>query len=252
MSCGNPGRCCNGPDCSTNVGACKCRCEGTDWSADNLCTAGACWLLENGAYTCAQLNPCDCIYQGGEFSGPGTSCPDDGSGPPPPAPPPPPPEDPGPVVVYCCDNTNGVCSTGPGYCAPWQTRYWSAEQCNAGCYPFGPPPDPDPDPDPVGPCDPPCGPCQDCVNGACVNRCDPSKCCNGVCCAANETCVNGVCVASCSGSCTWQSNSPGGVDRWEQRTYCVPATCTCAEPAIPPPQGGGTTTTTPCTSNAFP
>jgi hypothetical protein len=256
MSCGNPGRCCNGPDCSTNVGACKCRCNGTDWSAENLCTEGACWISTDAEYSCIQTNPCDCIYRGGEFSGSGTSCPEDGSGPPPPPPPAPPPEDPGPVIVYCCNNDWGTCSPSQGYCAPGQTLYWSSVTCDARCYAFGPPPPDPPDPpDPVGPCDPPCGPCQDCVNGACVDRCPPSQCCNGVCCAAGQTCVNGTCVTTCSRPCSYYliPNSAIGLV-WSIRSSCEGG-CTCLPPSRPPTNEdsyNGTILPSGCVPNAFP
>jgi len=258
MSCGNPGRCCNGPDCATGVGACKCQCDGNTWHSDNLCTPGACWFVEGEVYKCELLNGCECEYRGGEFSGPGSSCPDSGSGPPPPDPPPPDPPDPGPITVYCCEPTNGVCYSGPGYCEPGQGQYWSPEQCNRSCRQSGPRPDPQPPPDPDQPCDPPCGPCQDCVNNTCVNRCPPSQCCNGVCCAAGQVCVNGACISPCSGSCTAQwifRNFDGGFSyRVITGSNCT-AGCSCTPPD-PGPQptnnADGPVVSTPCLSNAFP
>jgi hypothetical protein len=261
MSCGNPGRCCNGPDCSTNVGACKCQCGSTSWSSDNLCTPGACWLVENGVYECLQLNPCECAYRGGEFSGSGTTCPDSNSAPPPPDPPPPDPPDPGPITVYCCEPTNGMCYAAPGFCPPGQSIKWSAEQCSRECRQNSPPPDPTdppPDPDPVGPCDPPCGPCQDCVNGACRDRCPANQCCNGVCCAANQSCVNGVCVSSCSdiAGCQFQSLNVGGpgVFQWRLISNTCPSGCDCIDrsPSSDPSSSPNAIVTATCRGNLFP
>lgn len=210
MSCGRPGRCCNGVDCTENVGSCKCgTCGGSgDWYVDNTCAVGACWLQEGSEYVCSQMNPCECKHLGGEFSGAGTACPGPSVGPPPPPPAPPPGEDPGPVIVYCC--FQGGCFAAEYFCDALSRRYSDLATCLRSCRYIPPPDIPDPPPpDPVGPCDPPCNGCQSCLNGACVNVCN-TVCCNGACCPAGQQCVGGVCQP---------------VLRLCLRTGCAPSSC---------------------------
>jgi hypothetical protein len=257
MTCTNPGRCCNRADCTTGVARCNCKaCSGLSWSSDNDCRDGACWLNADGVYSCIQTNPCDCVYRGGEFAGAATTCPGDGSGPPPPPPPPPPPEDPGPIQSYCCDSQSGMCyQENAGFCSDGRRRFTSMAACVSSCR-ANTDPDPPPDPDPT-PCDPPCGACQDCVSGVCVNRCSASQCCNGVCCAANETCVNGVCTpaSNCTGSCRWRLDrlaEDGTPLWWTLLSACTSSGCDCNGPTTNPGVGG--IAVTPCyrVGNSFP
>jgi hypothetical protein len=234
MTCTNPGRCCNRADCTTGVARCNCKaCSGLSWSSDNDCRDGACWLNADGVYSCIQTNPCDCVYRGGEFAGAATTCPGDGSGPPPPPPPPPPPEDPGPVQSYCCDSQSGMCyQENAGFCSDGRRRFRSMEACVSSCR-ANTDPDPPPDPDPA-PCDPPCGACQDCVNGVCVNRCSASQCCNDVCCAANEKCVGGRCCSGTCGVCGYET-FPCRCNPTETGGDCPDAPCCCPSGFAPTP-----------------
>jgi len=66
-------------------------------------------------------------------------------------------------------------------------------------------------------CYPPCGPCEECIDGHCVWVCSAGQnCCGGSCCS--NICCNGVCCAAgqncCNGSCcdkVWTKETVAGI-----------------------------------------
>lgn len=82
-------------------------------------------------------------------------------------------------------------------CQPLPNGKYLSSNCNGDC-------------EPLGPCEPPCGPCEARSGDSCVSICQEGEhCVNGVCvpdcgtagCGVCEECVNGVCVPKC-GECS--------------------------------------------------